>query len=154
MHVLIPSTRRPAWSGGRIVRLGRGDDAYWRFWRRVWAAGRTVIVVEHDITPTPQALADLDGCGSPWCAQPYPYMGGLYRGLGCTRFTAALMAAVPDLWERVAKMSDATHPPMHWCRLDAWATRVLTGDGWRRCEHHVPVGHTWESGRGASHGCA
>lgn len=152
-RILIPATRAPAWDGGRVVRLSSRDDAYWRFWRSVWTAGRTVIVVEHDITPTPEALADLEGCRSPWCAQPYPYMGGMYRGLGCVKFTGGLIAATPRLWERVALMSDRDHVPKHWCRLDAWSAQVLTGDGWKRCEHNTAVGHDWEPGRGPSHGC-
>lgn len=153
MHVLIPATRVPAFSGGTVVHLRRTDDeAYWRFWRRVWTRRETVIVVEHDITPTPEALADLEACPGGWCAQPYPYInGGSYTGLGCVKFTSALMGAVPDLWDRVAAMSDSSHPPRHWCRLDAWSQQILQGLGHRRCNHRIKVGHTPHGG--SSHGC-
>lgn len=152
MRVLIPSTREPAWNVGTIVQLDPDDpEAYWQFWSDIWAAGESAIVVEHDITPTIEAIQDLTVCSGLWCTQPYPYQGRNFHGLGCVKFSAELMAQTPSLWESVAKMSDRKHPPKHWCRLDAWSYRALTSIGFKRCQHSLSVHHPER--RGSAHGC-
>jgi hypothetical protein len=151
VKVLIPATRAPAWTGGQVITLDDTDDAYWRFWADLWTVGESVIVVEHDIAPTGKAIAELVTCSSQWCTQPYPYFVGTYHGLGCVKFTAELMATIPDLWTRVAGMSDPTHPRMHWCRLDAWSQQILSAAGHQPCRHSTLVEHL-NSGR-PSHGC-
>lgn len=153
MRVLIPSAHTPVWRGGEIEFIDPGDDeAYWRWWRAIWARAEGVIVVEHDITPSAEALEDIEGCGRDWCAQPYPYLrGGTHYGLGCVKFTAEIMRGAPDLWDQVGRMSDRAHPARHWCRLDAWARGLLEQAGYRRCNHAIPVEHP-ERG-GSSHGC-
>lgn len=123
------------------MQLGPALDAYWQFWADLWAKRESVIVVEHDIVPTGPALAELIECANEWCTQPYPYFVGMYHGLGCVKFTADLMGAVPDLWQRVAGMSNGDHPQKHWCTLDAWSHNVLAQTGRHPCQHSTAVGH-------------
>ena len=157
--VVVPYTRRPAWgwreSRGvpwpvHYVDVSGGEDAYWRLLASLWSRGGDFLVVEHDVVPTVEALRDLVDCPKRWCAQPYPYVGGVQHGLACTKFTAAAIKAVPDLWTVVAGMSDHLHGPKHWCRLDGWSNRVLTSRGVIRCDHHVEV---WHEHAVTSHGC-
>jgi hypothetical protein len=117
----------------------------------LWRAGEAFVVVEQDITVGPGTLPDLAACPRGWCSCGFPYMSSEnYHGLGCVRFSADLLARVPDAMDRVALMSDATHPPRHWCRLDGWLSVVLREAGEKRCEHLPPVGHL---SRHPSHGC-
>lgn len=142
MKILIPSTREPAYTGGTVVYLDPDDQsAYWQFWSDVWEQQDPVIVVEHDIVPSGQALAELIECSSEWCTQPYPYFVGMYHGLGCVKFTTSIMQAVPDLWVRVASMSNGNHPPRHWCTLDSWSHNVLANSGHQPCQHETAVVH-------------
>lgn len=60
------------------------------------------LVVEHDIVPTPAAVAELLGCEEPVCAATYPLYdkrggiaGNCTSGLGCTKVTAAARRAYP-----------------------------------------------------------
>lgn len=134
--------------------VGGSDTAYYCLLRDLWAAGETFTLVEHDIVVTGEALDSLDECDSDWCACPYPYVNGwVFAGLGCTRFDAAIVRRHPDLMGVVADMSDDTHPPRHWCRLDAWISNELTRRGERRCETHPQVGHRMTNPRASAHGC-
>lgn len=158
--VVVPYTRRPAWpwtasaplaAHVRYVDVSGSNDAYWELLASLWEDRRDFILVEHDVVPDAAALADLDGCDRRWCAQPYPYLyGRMNWGLACTRFTAAAMEAVPDLWAQVAAMSDHLHPPRHWCRLDSWSHRILSTSGLYRHDHGLAVKHTHTC---TSHGC-
>lgn len=153
MRVLVPATREPLYKAGVTVFIDSTDDeSYWRFWSDLWAVGESVIVVEHDIVPSGDALAELVTCDGDWCAQPYPYFVGAYHGLGCVKFTSELMRQTPNLWERVAGMSDPGHPPKHWCRLDGWSQQVLNQSGLVMCRHQTLVGHG--NSDKPSHGCA
>jgi hypothetical protein len=128
-----------------------GDDcAYFRLLASLWNHGGTFTVVEHDITVTPDALDSLDTCQADWCSAPYPYLNGLYAGLGCARFRPAIMARHPDVLAAAAQLSDDSHPPMHWCRLDSWLTGALQVRGERKCTAHPHVGHP---DRRPAHGC-
>lgn len=133
--------------------VGGSDRDYFDLLDRTWRNGGTFTVVEHDIVPTVEALKSLNECGNDWCACSYPYLyGERTAGLGCTRFRSALIVRHPDLFEVVATMTDAGHPPMHWCRLDAWTRQTLTTRGESRCEAHSQIEHVMAQ-RGSSHGC-
>lgn len=126
-------------------------DGYCRLLSDLWEAGETFAVVEQDIVVSPETLPALAGCTGDWCGFPFPYLASdAYYGLGCVKFSAALLARIPDAMGRVALMHDETHPPRHWCRLDGWLQQVLRESGEKRCEHMPPVGHLH---RYPSHGC-
>lgn len=137
----------------RGMYVGTDDAAYFRLLRDLWAAGETFTIVEHDIIPSREALASLDECGADWCACPYPYVWReVVAGLGCTRFRAPLMERQPDVFDVIAGMADGRHPPMHWCRLDAWLHVTLRDRGEPRCDRHPQVGHV-NDGQSSAHGC-
>ena len=109
-------------------------------------------VVEHDIVVGPDTLAELDACPHDWCAFPYSYINGYHHGLGCTKFSAALIGRNPAAFRQVGTMSDQNHPERHWCRLDGWLDIVLRRNGeaihshWPLVEHRTDTAHS-------SHGC-
>lgn len=150
---LHPETAAALDASGQVYETIRvhGDDGYCTLLSALWAAGEAFAVVEQDITVGPGTVPALAGCPAGWCAFPFPYMASdAYYGLGCVRFSAGLLARIPNAMNQVAVMHDETHPAKHWCRLDAWLTLVLTEAGERRCEHQPPVGHLH---RYPSHGC-
>ena len=161
--IVVPYTTVNPYTLAALARTGRtwrlepvgGDDAaYWRLLARLWASGEDTTVVEHDMVPTVEALDSFDGCDRDWCAAPYPYVRGwVMPGLGCTRFRAPIMARHPDLLDVVARMCDETHPPRHWCRLDAWTRNELVRRGETRCESHPQVAHLMADGNSSAHGC-
>jgi hypothetical protein len=140
-----------------VERIETGDDeAYWRALRQAWLgcleAEEDLVVVEQDIRVARYALCDLIRCSAHWCAAPYPYFVGLYAGLGCAKFGAALIGRHPDLWDAVGTMSNPRHPQKHWCTLDAWAQQVLQNRGERvHRDHHPPAEHL--SDGWPTHGC-
>lgn len=74
-----------------------GDDSYHSLLERLWAAGETFTVVEHDIIVHPGAIQELENCPEPWCTFPYYCsVGWINDGLGCTKFGADLIARYPD----------------------------------------------------------
>lgn len=80
-----------------------GDDhAYWRCLSDWWAQGETFLVIEHDVVCRPDVIDAFENCPEPWCAFPYDdmchweCMEAWANTLGCTRFDASLMRAVPD----------------------------------------------------------
>jgi hypothetical protein len=77
-----------------------GDDDYRLLMQRLWREQERVIIVEHDIVPWPGALEELWACPCAWGAYSYKIHGGIgiYHGLGCTKLTPQLMAAVPEIW--------------------------------------------------------
>jgi hypothetical protein len=128
------------------------DQSYYELLRDLWAEGRTFVIVEQDIVIAPDTIAELTACDHEWCAMAYPYRGEARAwGLACGKFSASLMSRFPDLMEEVGGMSDAKHPPGHWCRMDAWVWQALTSRGVSRCEHQATVGHI--GAQYPSHGC-
>lgn len=131
------------------------DQAYWRLLSDLWAQQQTIILVEHDIISSPEAVRELIDCDQDWCCSSYPYgeRRGTIIGLGMTKFTRAIMRRVPDALERAFRVVDRTHPtPGHWCRLDSSLTRVLVDSGeTQHFQGHMQVEHL-NHGRSA-HGC-
>jgi hypothetical protein len=141
------------WTG---IDVSGSDENYWRVLQTLWQSGETFCIVEHDVLLRPNTLTELDLCESAWCAFPVPYMGGGYAGMACVKFGASLIAACPDALDRVAPLSDASHPPRHWCRLDSWLQYgILPTTGFSRHVHDPPLGHFRPDGGEPwpSHGC-
>jgi hypothetical protein len=146
-----------------VETLGAADDAYWALLAGLWDEGEGFLVIEHDIVIRPTTIHELVECPEPWCCAPYPYMGGkgTIIGLGCTKFSTELIAAVPDALARAGEMTDLPrapdypvrhdHPPKHWCRLDSRLQRALVDSGSHPHFDHDPVEHL--NSRGPSHGC-
>jgi hypothetical protein len=144
-----------------VYDVSGADDAYWTLLAALWEQGDGFIVVEHDVVVRPESIWELIGCDRPWCACPYPYLGGrgTIIGLGCTKFSGELLAAVPDALLRAGEMVDQLpgadqgrdHPRRHWCRLDSRIQRALVDSGYHVHFDHTEVGHLNE--RGPAHGC-
>ena len=87
-----------------------------------------VVLVEHDVVIEPGAIDELLACPEDWCAFQVTYLGqeGGHPGLGCVKFSQALIARHPDAMELAGQIWDQEHQPRHWCLTpDA---RVLTAD--------------------------
>lgn len=70
-----------------------------------WDRGETFAILEHDVVCRPDIVAAFNECPEPWCLFGYdPYCScgnpdcreAWRNAIGCTRFRAELMAAVPD----------------------------------------------------------
>jgi len=108
VRVIIPFTHRhreteeAAPADAEWYDVGADPHAYWRLLRDVWADGGTFLIVEHDVVCRPDVLASLATCPEPWCAFPYAdmchweCMEAWANTLGCTRFSAEIIAACPD----------------------------------------------------------
>ena len=96
-----------------------------------------MVVLEHDIIPQRELIEEMLNCERVWCSAVYQWEGGTtLQGLGLCKFSLPIRKAVPDLFDRVAECADDTHPPRHWCRLDAWIQRILsTKSGQTVCVH-------------------
>ena len=97
-----PETRDAAPSGAAWVDVSLSPVAYYAALLDIWAAGETFAVLEHDVVCRPDVIAGLDACPEPWCLYGYadmchPECQEAWRNqLGCTRFRAELIRAVPD----------------------------------------------------------
>lgn len=142
--ILLPYTRlHPATArlanrhapGHRRVRLDPADmSAYWRLLAACWREPGDLTVIEHDIGIAPGVTEGFASCREPWCGHAYPLDGGVMLAcLGCTRFTASLKEAEPDLLEVVGEVTGDGLPAKDWRRLD-----VRIGDELRKrgCELH------------------
>ncbi len=143
-----------------FVDVSGSDEAYWELLASLWAKGRTFVVIEHDIVVRPDTLDALLECHEPWCSFQVPYVGRVYAGLSCAKFSASLIARHPDALERVGEMSDEDHPAGHWCRLDSWLQTVLNPGGEEMHVHGPPLEHLRDGSEpespwqvGPVHGC-
>jgi hypothetical protein len=116
------------------VYVGGTPFDYGRLVERVFRFGEAALLVEHDVELTLLALRQAQRCGCLWSVSPYRSRrnGGLFnRSLGCTRFSAQLMAKYPDAVGRANAIKDhgSVCPPGHWKALDARLHSVLRGEG-------------------------
>lgn len=149
--ILLPYTRlHPATArlanrhapGHRRIRLDPADDtAYWALLAQAWTEPGDLIVIEHDIGIHAGVIEGLTDCREPWCGHPYPIGQQLLVCLGCTRFTAELKAAEPDLLEAVGRVDTGGLPARVWQRLDVRILDELRNRGYRQHEHQPPVRH-------------
>jgi hypothetical protein len=141
------------------LRLGGPGEEYWRIVRELWAEGVPdgFQLVEHDVIVSPTAIDELWACPSDWCAFRVEYLGKDHPGLGCVKFSGALIARHPEAVDKAGELWDAEHPPRHWCRLDrSLQEMVLPELGERLCVHGPPLHHMRQAGDpliSTAHGC-
>jgi hypothetical protein len=122
--------------GARYVDVGEDDEAYWRLLVTLWDEGEAFIVVEHDIAPPIGALRELWECRHDWCAFPYDMGGGFSAtALGCTKFSAALLARAP------MAVADIVTPYRYWSALDSHITGAIRRLGEQEHIHSPAVQH-------------
>lgn len=139
-----------------LADVSEADDSYWSLLAGLWAGGETFVIVEHDVIVRPDTMAELAACGSVWCGHKTPYIHGDYAGMGCSKFGADMLRAVPDALDQVAVMTDSAHAAKHWCRVDAWLqSHVLPRAGFSQHLHEPSLGHyrPYSGPAKPSHGC-
>lgn len=104
------------------------SDAYYYLLAGLWAEGVAFVVVEQDIEIFDDTLVGFASCPHLWCLHAYAGPGDvvLDQALGCTRFSSALLAEIPDALSSVHDFSDGL-PPRDWRRVDtllAWKLRM------------------------------
>lgn len=117
-------------------------SAYWALLAAVWQEPGDLTVIEHDIGIHAAVIPGFTGCPEPWCGFPYPLdRGVLLACLGCTRFTAALKAAEPDLLDVVGEVTGDGLPARDWRRLDVRTADELKRRGYALHAHSPTVRH-------------
>lgn len=142
---LHPATARlaNAYASGHVRARIHPDDtgAYWQLLADAWRQPGDLIVIEQDIGIGPGVVRGLSACRQPWCGHPYPIGAQLLVCLGCTRFTAGLKTAEPDLMDVVGADDTGGLPAKHWQRLDVRILDELHRRGYQQHEHLPPVAH-------------
>ena len=148
-HVTIhPDTRAaldeyaPGWVGHELDPADM--TAYSRWMVDRWADGIDLTIVEHDIVIHEGVLPGFADCPDPWCLYPYsgPARQVLAQSLGCVRFRAGLLTAIPLAVKASSAVNDSGDlPPGDWRRLDIRLAGVLRGNGYTPHVHEPMVGH-------------
>jgi hypothetical protein len=104
-----------------VFRDTSGDQlAFGRTIQEFWTGKQDLVTIEQDIVITPGVLPSFAGCNKDWCVYGYqsaPRAGFLYRGLGCTKFSARLQRRFP--------FRDFVVYEMTWKNVDAYISRLL-----------------------------
>lgn len=98
-------------------------------------------MIEHDIGIHADVVPGLTACRRPWCGHPYAIGELSLVCLGCTRFTAELKTAEPDLLDVVGQDGTGGLPARHWGRLDVRILDELRRRGYQQHRHAPPVEH-------------
>lgn len=97
-----PKTVEGAPSDAIWIDVGAGPDAYYWALREIWARGESFALLEHDVVCRPDVIEAFEADPALWITCPYDtYCHSECREawrnqLGCTRFRAELIEAVPD----------------------------------------------------------
>ena len=138
---LEPATVEAAGPEAILIYLGQPtppeaqDEAYWTVLRVYWnmLAGRQdLILIEQDIVVHPEVIPTMSACGHRWCGYRYNFGGENptdYPMLGCTHFSASLMAERPEAIEQARG---------GWHQLDQ---RIKAALGFDQEIHEPPVYH-------------
>lgn len=133
-----------------FINVGRSNESYWELLDELWATKREFVIVEQDIVVRPSTIGGFRVCDRLWCCAKYPYLDGMFMGLGCCRFKTELMVDWPDVLDEVAEYHDSNHSRKHWCVVDHALSMALAARGVHPCDRHGDVGHR----KGPpSHGC-
>lgn len=149
--ILLPYTRlhpvaarlanRHAPGHVRVKLDPRDQEAYWALLAREWRQSGDLLIIEQDVGIHDRVVPGMAACPEPWCGHPYPIGDLLLVCLGCTRFSAALKAAEPDLLDEVGEDGTGGLPARHWGRLDVRILDHLRARGYQQHQHSPPVRH-------------
>lgn len=84
------------------IDVSASDTSYYGALLGVWERGETFALLEHDIICRPDVVEEFENCPEPWCIYGYAdichpqCMEAWANAMGCTRYRAELMEAVPD----------------------------------------------------------
>lgn len=122
-------------------------SAYWRELAKAWREPGDLIVIEQDIGIGPEVIPGFAACKEPWCGHAYRIGRQLLVCLGCTRFTAKLKEAEPDLLDVVGEIGGDGLPAKDWRRIDVRLLDTLRKRGYRQHWHEPPVLHYHKYGQ-------
>jgi hypothetical protein len=136
-----------AWDGGcRFVKLrNRGEKpdpdqynpTYPELLADLWEQGEDVMMLEHDVVPYADSLAEIAGCPRPWCGYAYSDGGGFRKdasNLGCVKLSAELIAVT-------AEFGAAERGERDWRNCDSRMSRCAYVQKLRPHRHYPNVEH-------------
>jgi len=134
------------------IRIPENDlVAYCKLLTERWALVEDLLVVEQDIEIRAGLIEEAEQCTEGWwCCWPYMGQGWsnpsgdalIYESLGCTKFSAELMRAEPDLLMVAGSIRHSKDmPPGDWHRLDVSISPTLKQRGYTPHRHMPPVIH-------------
>lgn len=103
-----PLTVQAAPKGAVWVDVSASDNAYYTALRDIWEQRESFAVLEHDVVCRPDVVDAFEECPEPWCIYGYSNichpgcMEAWRNALGCTRFRAEILEAVPDAVSSIA----------------------------------------------------
>ena len=97
--------------GARFVDTSSSDFRYYELMRELWSEGETFIIVEHNVVPDDDLIADLWSCSQDYCS--------ISHSLACVKFGAGLVRRWPSLFEEMV--------PMRWGQVDTYIREGLEG---------------------------
>lgn len=113
------------------VDCSASETRYHEELQRYWDTGEDWVNVEHDIVIDDWVLPAFEACPEPWCVAIYELAGGFVPGvLGCVRFRAQLMAALPDAMRQAGASDNTGVPERAWWRTDVRLDRILRDEGY------------------------
>ena len=108
--------RQDGWEPQCLDLTGQ-ETGYFDLVSELWSRRETVTIVEHDIVVWPGAIQDLENCSEDWCTYPYYCsLGWIQDGLGCTKFSGALMERYPEFFAE--PYPTCCNHSKHYCGLD------------------------------------
>lgn len=117
------------------------SHAYWALLASWWRIPGDLLIVEQDVGVHTTVVPELTECRRPWCGFPYPIGEQLLVCLGCTRFTAELKTAEPDLLDAVGQDGTGGMPARDWRYLDTKILDHLRARGYEQHRHGPAVAH-------------
>ncbi len=94
----------------RFIDLSGDPWNYVNYFQDRWEEERTFVNVEHDMVPWPGAIEEIWNCPEQWCFYDYTahpgvqrdWLQGYYPMIGLTKFSAAMIERLPDVWRDLA----------------------------------------------------
>jgi hypothetical protein len=136
-----------AWEGGcELVRVRNADEeplrdrynpTYSELLADLWEEGESVLMLEHDVVPYEDSIADIAYCPEPWCGYAYVDGGGFRKdasNLGCTKLSAELIAATVEF-------GAAERGERDWRNCDSRMSRCAYVQKLRPHRHYPNVEH-------------